>query len=331
MPPPLLALNGLRVSFATDDGAVQAVRGVSFDVPAGETVALLGESGCGKSVTARSILGLTTAPGRVDAGSAVLQTDAGPVDLLALDPDGEAMRRLRWAEVAMIFQDPMNALTPAYTVGDQIVEAIRLHTEATRAEARAQALRLLQEVGIPAAERRLDAYPHQLSGGMSQRVMIAMALACAPRLLVADEPTTALDVTIQAQVLALLRRVQAERGTSILLITHDLGVVAEMADHVVVMYLGTVVERGTVADVFDRPRHPYTRALFASVPHPDQDRTRPLASIPGTVPDLFHVPSGCPFRGRCDHEMPVCAEPPPLREADGQAVACWLHEEPTHV
>jgi oligopeptide/dipeptide ABC transporter ATP-binding protein len=328
LPSPLLRIDDLRVSFHTEGGRVEAVRGVGFEVPAGRTVALLGESGCGKSVTARAALGLVEKPGRVDAGTAVLQTDAGPVDLLALDPDGEPMRRLRWAEVAMIFQDPMNALTPAYTVGEQIAEAVILHERVSKAEARARALGLLREVGIPAAERRLDAYPHQLSGGMSQRVMIAMALACGPRLLVADEPTTALDVTIQAQVLDLLRQIQAERGTSILLITHDLGVVAEMADEVVVMYLGRIAERGPVADVFDRPKHPYTRALLSSVPRPDQPRERPLTSIPGTVPDLFHVPVGCPFRGRCPHEMAVCRETPPLLAVEGQEAACWLHAEP---
>jgi oligopeptide/dipeptide ABC transporter ATP-binding protein len=304
------------------------VRDVSFSVPARKTVALLGESGCGKSVTGRAIMNFIDAPGRLEAGEIRLRRDGDWVNILELDTDSAAMRSIRWKEISMIFQDPMNSLTPAYTVGAQIVEAIRLHRSVSAAEARGIAVNLLNEVGVPAAERRVDDYPHQMSGGMCQRAMIAMALSCNPRLIIADEPTTALDVTIQAQVLELLKKTQREHQTSILLITHDMGVVAEMADEVVVMYLGRIVEKGSVRDVFNHPKHPYTQRLFASVPRPDLDRATPLPSIPGSVPDHLHIPEGCPFRGRCHEEMRICARNPALKAvAPNHEAACWLYEE----
>lgn len=324
----LLEIDGLTLSFHTDDGEIPAVRDVSFSVPARKTVALLGESGCGKSVTARAIMNFIEAPGRLAAGSVRLRRNGEWIDLLALDKNSAAMRAVRWKEISMIFQDPMNSLTPAYTIGEQIMEAILLHRPVTPAEARAEAIRLLEEVGVPAPERRVDDYPHQMSGGMCQRVMIAMALSCQPRLIIADEPTTALDVTIQAQVLELLKKTQREHHTSILLITHDMGVVAEMADEVVVMYLGKVVEKGPVRQVFDHPSHPYTRRLFGSIPRPGQNRDTPLPSIPGSVPDHLHIPGGCPFRGRCPEEMRICGRGPRLVSVGpNHQAACWLHTE----
>lgn len=324
----LLEIDGLTVAFHTDDGAIPAVRDVSLTVPARKTVALLGESGCGKSVTGRAIMNFIDAPGRLERGAIRLRRGTDWVNLLALDRDGDVMRSIRWKEIAMIFQDPANSLTPAYTVGAQMIEAIHLHLRVTPAEARRMAIRLLEEVGVPAAARRVDDYPHQMSGGMCQRAMIAMALSCNPRLLIADEPTTALDVTIQAQVLELLKKTQREHQTSILLITHDMGVVAEMADEVVVMYLGRIVEQGPVHEVFNHPKHPYTQRLFASVPRPDLRRDVPLPSIPGAVPDHLHLPEGCPFRGRCHEEMRVCARHPVLRPVGpAHRAACWLHQE----
>ena len=326
----LLEISGLTIAFPTHDGVVPAVSDVSFSVPAHKTVALLGESGCGKSVTGRAIMNFIDAPGYLEGGEIRLcrEPDGDGINLLALDRDSEAMRSIRWKEISMIFQDPMNSLTPAFTVGDQIIEAIQLHRSVGADEARAIAVNLLNEVGVPAAERRVDDYPHQLSGGMCQRAMIAMALSCNPRLIIADEPTTALDVTIQAQVLDLLKRTQREHHTSILLITHDMGVVAEMADEVVVMYLGRIVEKGLVRDVFDHPKHPYTQRLFASVPRPDLDRDTPLPSIPGAVPDHLHIPEGCPFRGRCHEEMRICARTPKLKVvAPNHEAACWRYEE----
>lgn len=322
---PILEVRDLSVTFATESGELQAVRGASFSLAKGRVVALLGESGCGKSVSSLAIMGLIEPPGRIDGGSIVYhREDGGEVELTTLPTDGDEYRRIRGAGIAMIFQEPRVSLTPVYTIGDQIGEALRLHLRIGRREARDRAVELLRRVGIPAAERRLDEYPHQLSGGMCQRVMIAMALGCNPRVLIADEPTTALDVTIQAQVLRLLDRLRVEEEMSILLVTHDLGVVAEMADEVVVMYLGRIVERGPVAAIFDNPVHPYTRGLLDSLPRPDADPDRPLARIPGVVPGLRHIPKGCPFRGRCFAEVERCHEDPPRVEGKaGQAAWCW--------
>jgi peptide/nickel transport system ATP-binding protein/oligopeptide transport system ATP-binding protein len=311
----------LSTHFFTEDGVARAVNEVSFDVPAGKTVALVGESGCGKSVTAYSILGLITPPGKIVSGEVLFDG----VDISRLDE--RDLRAIRGNKISMIFQEPTTSLNPVFTVGTQIGESLRLHRGASRAEARAQAIDLLRKVKIPAPESRVDEYPHQLSGGMKQRVMIAMALAGDPRVLIADEPTTALDVTIQAQILDLLRDLQATTGMSILWITHDLGVVAEIADEVVVMYASRVVERAPVGELFERPLHPYTQGLFQSLPRMGQAGER-LAAIPGTVPSPLALPSGCKFHPRCSLAVEACKETEPrLREVSPEHfVACDVIE-----
>jgi oligopeptide/dipeptide ABC transporter ATP-binding protein len=289
-------------------------------------VGLVGESGCGKSITALSILRLIQPPGRIVSGSIVFHHVNGDVALTDLDPHGDAIRRIRGNEIAMIFQEPMTSLNPVYTIGNQIAEAVRLHQGANRREAMDRAVEMLEHVGIPGPRQRVREYPHQLSGGMRQRAMIAMALSCHPSLLIADEPTTALDVTIQAQVLDLMRALQAEMGMAILMITHDLGVVADMADEVVVMYAGRVVERASADAIFYRPRHPYTEGLLGSIPVLGKETGRKLKSIPGTVPHALAMPEGCPFGPRCDHRMPSCSAMPPLEETEpGHWTRCWLH------
>ena len=325
----LLRVTGLKTYFHTDDGIVRAVDGVSFGVARNQTVGVVGESGCGKSVTALSILRLVPSPpGRIERGSMVLQTDDGDVDLARLPPRGRRIRDIRGKEISMIFQEPMRALTPVYSVGFQIMEALREHTGLTSAEVRATAIEMLRRVGMPDAEQRMDAYPHQLSGGMRQRVMIAMALVCRPKLLIADEPTTALDVTIEAQILALLKDLQAQFQMSILFITHDLGVIAKMADLVMVMYLGQVMERAPVSALFHAPRHPYTQALFRSIPSMAERPKQRLAVITGSVPHPLAHASGCPFAPRCEHAMEQCTQPPPeFAVGADHTVACWLWEE----
>jgi peptide/nickel transport system ATP-binding protein len=316
----LLDVDGLKTHFFTRDGVVRAVDGVSFRVHAGETLAVVGESGCGKSVTSLSILRLVASPpGRIVSGRLLFEGR----DLLALDEAG--MRDIRGNEIAMIFQEPMTSLNPVLTIGRQIGEALTLHRGLSRAAARRRAVELLVQVGISEPEQRIDQYPHQLSGGMRQRVMIAMALACRPRLLIADEPTTALDVTIQAQILDLMRRLKEDSGAAILLITHDLGVVAEMAQRVVVMYAGRKVEEAPVDELFAQPLHPYTRGLMKSIPRLDDIETRRLAEIPGMVPSLREPIEGCYFAARCPHATERCRrEYPPLEEkAAGHSVACW--------
>jgi oligopeptide/dipeptide ABC transporter ATP-binding protein len=325
---PLLEVRGLATQFRTDAGLVRAVDGASFALGRGETLALVGESGCGKSVTALSILGLLPRPQAAIAAGSI--RFAG--EELVGAPEAR-LRQIRGNEIAMIFQEPMTSLNPVYTVGDQIIEAITLHRGLDYDAARARAIEMLGIVGIPAPAARIDEYPHQLSGGMRQRVMIAMALSCEPQLLIADEPTTALDGTIQAQILDLLRRLQAEFGMSVLLITHDLGVVAEMAHRVVVMYAGKVVEAAGVIDLFERPRHPYTAGLFASLPVVGGER-RPLRPIPGIVPDPRHLPSGCAFHPRCRFALERCrTDLPPLAGQPGPAAhqaACWfVAQQPT--
>jgi len=320
---PLLRVDALQLHFRTDAGVVRAVDGVSYEIAPGETLAVVGESGCGKSVTAMSILGLVPLPpGEIRGGDIVFCGES------LLRVSDERMRQIRGNEIAMIFQEPMTSLNPVYTVGDQITESLALHRRMTADEAHAEAIRLLARVGIPAAERRVDEYPHQMSGGMRQRVMIAMALACSPKLLIADEPTTALDVTIQAQILGLLSRLQEETGMSILLITHDLGVVAETAHRVVVMYAGQVVETAEVTDLFDRPRHPYTAGLFHSIPHPDVEQ-EVLDPIEGSVPDALDFPDGCRFHPRCPLATDQCRrEQPPMQDRPGgeqpHRSACWV-------
>ncbi len=318
----LLEVRDLVVAFHTDGGVIRAVDGVSFDVPRGETVGLVGESGCGKSVTSLCIMGLLpTPPARIEAGS--LRFDGR--ELLGL-PERE-LRAMRGRKIGMIFQEPMTALNPVFTAGMQVMEAVRAHQKVSRAAARARAIELFTRVGISAPAERIDAYPHQLSGGMRQRVMIAIALASEPELLIADEPTTALDVTIQAQILELLASLQRDLGMSMLLITHDLGVVAEHAREVVVMYAGKVVERAPCVDLFAAPQHPYTRGLMRSVPGyaGNAGKTR-LPTISGVVPDLSRLPTGCRFQERCDevHERCRREEPRLITLKGGRASACHL-------
>ena len=305
LPVPLLEVQGLNIAFNTERGQIRPVRDVSFAIHPGQTVALVGESGCGKSVTSLSILRLIPEPpGKVLGGQILFEGR----DLLALRE--EEMRSVRGKEIAMIFQEPMTSLNPVYTIGDQIAEAVILHQGVSQEQAYNIAEDALHDVGIADPRRRLFEYPHQMSGGMRQRVMIAMALSCRPKLLIADEPTTALDVTIQAQILELLRKLQRERGMSILLITHDLGVVAENADVVAVMYASRIVEVATVEDLFDRPQHPYTEGLFRSVPKLGQEKER-LDTIPGQVPNPARFPSGCKFHTRCSRTRALAAEAPP--------------------
>ena len=322
---PLLMIDDLAVSFASDLGPVRAVNGVRLTIYPQQTLAVVGESGCGKSVTALSILQLIPIPpGSYERGQIMFDGRA------LLDLTDRQMQQIRGNQIAMIFQEPMTSLNPVYTIGEQILEAVLLHQKVTRSEAVEIAEQALRRVGIAEPRRRLDEYPHQLSGGMRQRVMIAMALACRPRLLLADEPTTALDVTIQAQILELLRRLQAEHGMSIMLITHDLGVVAENADVVAVMYAGRMVEYGAVDEIFNHPLHPYTLGLFKSLPRLGQDKHR-LDAIPGQVPNPAHLPSGCPFHPRCEamaDDQKCASESPPLLEVRPQHwVACWHVEQ----
>jgi peptide/nickel transport system ATP-binding protein len=316
----LLEVRHLRTSFRLEEGGeFTAVDGVSFSVDGGRTLGIVGESGCGKSVTSLSIMGLLPkGQGRISGGSVRFEGR----DLATLSP--EEMRRLRGGRMAMIFQEPMTSLNPAFTIGDQLVEAIRVHRDMDAAQAREHAIEMLRRVRIPSPERRIDEYPHKLSGGMRQRVMIAMALACEPKLLIADEPTTALDVTIQAQVLDLMRTLREETGTAIILITHDLGVVAELADDVVVMYAGRIVERAPVRQLFERPQHPYTIGLLGSIPsmHLEQER---LHAIEGQVPTPMTKVQGCRFAPRCPFAVARCRaeDPPLLAMGEGQEAACW--------
>lgn len=317
----LLAVHNLQTYFSTDAGDARAVDGVSFDIAAGETLALVGESGCGKSVTALSILRLIPdPPGRIVGGAITM----GGTDLLTLRES--EMRQIRGNRISMIFQEPMTSLNPVFRIGKQIEAVIRLHRGVSSAEARARSIQLLDKVGIPSPEERIDDYPHQMSGGMRQRVMIAMALACEPRLLIADEPTTALDVTIQAQILDLLRTLQAENGMSILLITHDLGIVAETAHRVAIMYAGKIVEEAPVAELFANPKHPYTLGLFASLPKIGGPRER-LQTIPGQVPAATHFPEGCRFHPRCAQCMDICKTrvPDHFTVGNHHRAACWLY------
>jgi len=305
---PLLRVSDLHVSFKLDEGTVRAVDGLSFDVYPGQVVGIVGESGCGKSVTMKAILQLVEPPGRITKGEILYRQGEDAIDLTRLPPKGPTMRALRGAEIALIPQEPMAAFSPVHTVGEQVIEAIRLHETSngrpvSRREARARTVDLFRDVGIPMPEQRIDAYSWQLSGGLRQRAMIAMALSCRPRLLIADEPTTAIDVTTQAQILALLRDLQRKYDTAIIFITHDLGVIAQMANHVVVMYLGRVMEEGPVDEIFHSPRHPYTRALLRSMPHMDGATRTALPIISGALPHPFNRPSGCPFHPRCPDAM----------------------------
>jgi peptide/nickel transport system ATP-binding protein len=318
----LLEVKDLAVSFATDEGVVQAVDGVSLSVEPGEVVAIVGESGSGKSVTALTIMGLTRSP-NVRFGGAI---DFRGNDLL--QASDEELRRVRGAEIAMIFQDPMSALNPVIRIGKQIVEQILAHNQIPDEQARAQAVELLERVGIPRAAERADNYPHEFSGGMRQRVMIALALSCSPDILIADEPTTALDVTIQAQILERIRDLRAAENAGVILVTHDLGVVADIADRVLVMYAGRIVEQGTLDEIFYDPQHPYTWGLLGSITRLDVDRPERLPAIGGAPPSLASRPEGCHFRPRCPHEFDKCPETPPLEarisDQPGHCDRCWL-------
>lgn len=302
---PLLHVEDLEVHFFIDEGTVRAVDGVSFSLEQGKTLGIVGESGSGKSVIGQTILRIVPSPGKIVNGKILFQAggkevaDQQTLDLTTIDPKGSLARSIRGSDISMIFQEPMNSFSPVHTVGSQIMEALLLHSDFSKAEARNQAIEMLSRVGIPQPENRIDAYPHQLSGGMRQRAMIAMALICNPRLLIADEPTTALDVTVQAQILALLKELQEEFGMAILFISHNLGVISDISDDVLVVYFGRVMEQAPVADIFENPLHPYTQALLRSVPGIDTPVGTELATIEGTLPDPLAYISGCPFFGRC--------------------------------
>jgi oligopeptide/dipeptide ABC transporter ATP-binding protein len=320
----LLEVKGLKVRFATEDGTVHAVDGVDFELDRGKVLGIVGESGSGKSVTAMTILGLTRDKNTRFEGEAIYKGQ-NLIDLSESD-----LRNVRGNEIAMIFQDPMTSLNPVYTVGDQIIEAIRTHEGTSKRDSKRRAVELLRQVGIPNAPHRVNDYPHQFSGGMRQRAMIAMALSCNPDVLIADEPTTALDVTIQAQILELLANLRADFDSSVILITHDLGVVAEVADEIIVMYAGRVVERGSKRQIFYDPQHPYTWGLLGSIPRLDRPKPKKLHSIEGTPPSLINLPRGCKFRPRCPHAFEKCQEEPDLQrrvEDAGHLDRCWLSVE----
>lgn len=326
----LLSVRNLKTYFFQDEGIVKAVDGATFDVCAGQTLGIVGESGCGKSVTAQSILRIVDQPGRIVDGEITLRcADGSTVDLTRLHPNSREMRAIRGAEIGLVFQEPMTSFSPVHTVGDQIIEAVRLHCDTNKRQARQRAVEVLGQVGIPHPERRIDEYAFELSGGLRQRAMIAVALSCDPRLLIADEPTTALDVTTQAQILDLLRQLQQQRGMAIMLITHNLGVIAEMADHVVVMYLGRVVEESPVDDLFHTPKHPYTQALLRSIPSIESTPRVKLPTISGSIPHPYNRPSGCPFHPRCSDAIPgTCdqQEPISLQVGERQRVSCFLYQ-----
>jgi oligopeptide/dipeptide ABC transporter ATP-binding protein len=322
MSEPLLQVENLKIEFRTARGTLQALSGISFDVLPGEVFGLVGETGCGKTVTGLGVLRLVPKPGKITAGRILLRGD----DLLA--KSDKEMQQIRGGQIAMIFQDPSSSLNPVFTVGSQIAHVIRQHQNVSADAAKRQTVATLESVGLPDAERLMDSYPHELSGGMQQRAMIAMALACQPALLIADEPTTALDVTIKAQILTLLRELQARFNLALLLITHDLGVVAEMCDRLAVLYAGHVVETGTMTDIFSAPQHPYTRGLMSAIPRRDS-RGKPLTAIRGTVPSNPGALVGCPFKSRCDLVFERCrAERPPLMRAEKNHLsACWLQSD----
>lgn len=322
----LIDIENLRVHFHTDDGIVRAVDGVDFTIEKEKTLGVVGESGCGKSITALSIMGLIPQPtGRIVSGKILYHRAGGMVDISKLDPESRLLRSIRGNEIAMIFQEPMTSLNPVYTIGNQIIEVICLHQDLGRQAARQKAIKMLDAVGIPSPKQRVDEYPHQLSGGMRQRAMIAMALSCNPSLLIADEPTTALDVTIQAQVLDLMNELRREFKMAIMFITHDLGVIANMADDIVIMYLGKIVESASVEEIFYNPQHPYTRSLMKSIPLLTSFGKKRLTPIEGVVPDASEIPEGCGFGPRCPEAKEICRiKVPPLVEVEpGHRIACW--------
>lgn len=338
-PEPILSVRGLKTHFQMDEGTTRAVDGVSFDVAAGQVLGIVGESGCGKSVTVKSILGIVQRPGKVVGGEVLFRRRADGagdgsadvvIDLVKLDDRGRAMRDIRGNEIALIPQEPMAALSPVHTIGNQLIEAVRLHRDVTTRQAADLAIQRMTEVGVPDPAQRMAAYSWELSGGLRQRIMIAMALSCSPRLLIADEPTTAIDVTTQAQVLRLLRGLQQDHAMAIIFITHDLGVIAQVADYVVVMYLGRVMETGPVDAIFHDPYHPYTKALLASIPSIHAVSREPLPTIEGSIPHPLHRPPGCPFAprcgaamsGRCDRQAPRA-----MPTGDHRSVSCFLHHD----
>jgi peptide/nickel transport system ATP-binding protein len=341
---PILSVRDLKTYFFQDEGVTKAVDGVSFDVYLGKTLGIVGESGCGKTVAAKSILRIVEKPGRIIKGkillkplnrgnngnNSVLNEEYEAIDLTRLDPRGKKIRNIRGSDIAMVFQEPMTSFSPVHTVGNQLIEAIQLHQDLSKEDAKQRAIEALHNVEIPRAEGRLNEYPSQLSGGLRQRTMIAMALSCDPGILIADEPTTALDVTTQAQILDLLRKLQQEKRMSIILITHNMGVIAEMADDVVVMYLGRVVERGNVEEIFHSPKHPYTKALLKSIPSILVKPRVKLPTISGSIPHPYNRPKGCTFHPRCSEYMRgVCEKDEPLLKpiGDSQAVSCFLYHE----
>ncbi len=330
--PLCIQIQNLRTSFFLDEGTVKAVDGATFDIFQGETLGVVGESGCGKSVIARSILRIVDYPGRIVSGEILYHRTQGSqeeiIDLAKTSANGPLIRSIRGAEISMIFQEPMTALSPVYTIGNQIIEALQQHRTITDLQGRQEAIGLLREVGMSFPERRVDEYPHQLSGGMRQRAMIAMALSCHPRLVIADEPTTALDVTTQAQIIDLMVKLKNERGMGIVMITHDLGVIAEMAERVVVMYLGKVVESANVRELFHEPAHPYTQALMNSIPKIGRKVKTKLKPVTGMVPNPYDRPKGCTFHPRCPYAIVgTCdeLEPPLVELGPGHKVSCWLY------
>ena len=336
---PLLSVRNLKTYFGLDEGTVKAVDGASFDVYPGQVVGIVGESGCGKSVTIKSVLRIVEEPGRIVEGEILFRrrqegrgsaVDEQAIDLVTLPANGSQMRAIRGGEIALIPQEPMAAFSPVHTIGNQMIEAIRLHQPVTKDRARQMAIELLREVGVPSPEQRVDAYSWELSGGLRQRAMIAMALSCNPNLLIADEPTTAIDVTTQAQVLNLLRNLQQQHNTAIIFITHDLGVIAQIADYVVVMYLGRVMETGPVDDIFHNPQHPYTKALLKSIPTVKSESRTVLPTIEGSIPHPFNRPPGCPFFPRCvDFMEGVCnVRTPTVQPVTAtQSASCFLHHD----
>ena len=324
----VLSVKGLKTFFYNDKRCNKALNGVSFEIRKGKTLGVVGESGCGKSVTASSIMQLLPRLSRIEEGEITYNSARGPIRIDQLDRDGRVMRAIRGEEIAMIFQDPMTALNPVYTVGFQIAEALQYHTKLSRKERGEKVVELLADMGIPMPEKRAGEFPHNFSGGMRQRAMIAMAMSCNPKILIADEPTTALDVTIQAQIFHLMNKLQEEHDTAIMLITHDMGVIAELADDVVVMYMGNIVEAGTVDDVLRRPRHPYTRALLDSVPVLGRGKAQDIKSIRGATPDPYDRPPGCQFAPRCDFATEACNRMPEDEQiTETHSVRCWRSRE----
>ena len=324
----IITVKNLKIYFYTNQRCNKAVNGVSFKIKKGRTLCLVGESGCGKSTVALSIMRLLPELSRIEEGEIIYHSNEGDIRIDQLEKNGGKMRSLRGADIAMIFQDPMIALNPVYTIGFQIMENIRYHTNLTRKEAKERTIELLKDMGIPLPEQRINEYPHQYSGGMRQRAMIAMAMSCNPKVLIADEPTTSLDVTIQAQIFELMKKLKEKREASIMLITHDMGVVAELADDVVVMYMGNIVESGTLEEIFKSPAHPYTKALLKSIPVLGRGKNQKIEPIRGMTPDPFKRPKGCQFNPRCDYCTDKCFKmPDDFKLTDTHSVRCWYYKK----